>query len=253
MISLLLTCFVLHCPDYNPGLFSQFNTVLGFLEFYEQGHDSIHVDFGKKGIYYEKKWGENWWEYYFEPIAFGKCKKENAISDRQCAAFASRAGEMGCEEAHGLIQKYIRIKPPIQAKIDAFEKDHFAGHFVVGIHFRGTDKSTEARRVCYEEVYREIEKFSAEAILFVATDEQPFLDEIKKRYPGRVCYADAIRSSNDVPVHSTRKNGYLKGEQAVIDCLLLSRTDFLIRTNSNLSLCSTYFNPELPSILLNPN
>ena len=43
-----------------------------------------------------------------------------------------------------------------------------------------------------------------------------------------------------------------EGLDAVVDCLLLSRAHTLIRTASNLSLCSTLFNPSLPDRLLNP-
>ena len=39
-------------------------------------------------------------------------------------------------------------------------------------------------------------------------------------------------------------------ENALIDCILLSKTDLLIRTSSNFSLASTFFNPKLPVIEL---
>lgn len=62
----------------------------------------------------------------------------------------------------------------------------------------------------------------------------------------------AQRSSNGEPgVHFINKNNYSLGEEALIDACLLSKCDLLIRTSSNLSLWSTYFNPSLPTILLN--
>jgi hypothetical protein len=41
---------------------------------------------------------------------------------------------------------------------------------------------------------------------------------------------------------------YRKGEDVLIDCLLLSRSDFLLRCQSNVGELATYFNPELPVI-----
>ena len=44
---------------------------------------------------------------------------------------------------------------------------------------------------------------------------------------------------------------FQKGEDAVLDCLLLSRCQVLIRTASNLSQCSALINPDVPEIALN--
>jgi hypothetical protein len=250
--------YILRSPDYNPGLFSLFSTVIGFLDFYEEKQCAIEVDLGKKGVYYEKKKGPNWWTYYFEPIAFGnKTDKIVEISDEQQSSFANKTLErMSREEVHRLIKKYIVLKKPIKKKIDAFAKKHFTDQFVIGIHYRGTDKISEAPRVAYERVFEEIEKVAkgkSKYKLFVATDEQAFLDAILVRFSGKVVYLDSIRSSNGKAIHSSKKNAYQKGEEAILDCLLLSKTNFLIRTESNLGACSTFFNPTIPVIVMNKN
>jgi len=246
--------YVLHNPGYNPGMFSLFSSVLGFLDFHEEKGCAVEVDFGKKGVYYDKKKGPNWWNYYFEPIALGDVGKAIEITDEQQSSFANKIhSQMSRKEVHRLIENYIRIKKPIQAKIEAFILQHFKDHFVIGIHYRGTDKISEAARVDYEAVYQEIEKAideKKEFKLFVATDEQPFLDAISLRYPGKVISIEAIRSSSSKAVHASRKNGYQKGEEALIDCILLSKTNLLIRTSSNLSACSAFFNPDLTVIVL---
>ena len=64
---------------------------------------------------------------------------------------------------------------------------------------------------------------------------------------------DGRRSIDGRPIDVENADGnYQKGLDAVVDCLLLSRAHTLIRTASNLSLCSTLFNPSLPDRLLNP-
>jgi hypothetical protein len=247
--------YVLHSPAYNPGMFSLFSTVLGFLDFYEEKGSPIEVDFEKKGVYYDKKKGPNWWSYYFEPISFGK-KGADAIeiSDAQQSSFADKIlSQMSREEGHRLIEKYIRIKKPLQKKIEAFANKHFKDQFVIGIHYRGTDKISESPRIEYEELYQEIDRAITDKTdfkLFVATDEVAFLDSISNRYKGKVVAIDAIRSSSGKAIHASRKNAYQKGEEALLDCVLLSKTDLLIRTPSNLSACSALFNPIIPVILL---
>ena len=161
------------------------------------------------------------------------------------------------EEGHGLIERYIRITPYIQMKIDTFVEQNFEDYFIIGVHYRGTDKDTEAPRVSYEDVFLEISKAlnkieEHEYKIFVATDEQAFRYLFPEQFPLQVIYTDSIRSVNGEPVHMSQGNNYQKGEDAVIDCLLLSKCNFLIRTSSNLSYCSCFFNPTLPFILLNP-
>jgi hypothetical protein len=46
-------------------------------------------------------------------------------------------------------------------------------------------------------------------------------------------------------------SNYKKGEGALIDCLLLSRCNTLIRTTSFLSAWASIFNPKLPIVLVN--
>ena len=61
-----------------------------------------------------------------------------------------------------------------------------------------------------------------------------------------------FRSVDGRPIDVVNTDGnHQKGLDAVVDCLLLSRTHAMIRTASNLSLCSTLFNPQLPDTLLN--
>ena len=250
--------YILRSPDYNPGMFSLFSTVLGFLEFYEQNACAIEVDLGKKGVYYEKKKGPNWWSYYFEPIVLGDATDaKTQITDDQQSSFAHKAlSQMSREDAHRLIEKYIHIKKPLKEKIDVFVNQHFKDQYVIGVHYRGTDKISEAPRVDYETVYQAIDAAIGGRVdykLFIATDEQPFLDAVSIRYKGKILSLNAIRSTNGKAIHASRKNAYQKGEEALLDCVLLSKTDLLIRTPSNLSACSALFNPKIPVIVLTSN
>lgn len=234
--------------------------VLGALEHYEKWIGicaGLRVDFKDQGLYHDQIAGENWWEYYFEPIDIGA--RENAtltiIDFYHHDMFTQRAEAMPRAGAYRFIARYVRPKTHINEKLDSYARANFEGAFVIGIHYRGTDKHEEARPVPYDRVVAAVrEAINGAGIcrykLFVATDEQPFLDHMLGQFPGKVLYREMLRSADGRPTHKTNGDGFKKGEDAVIDCILLSRTDYLVRTASSLSFCSTLFNPNLPGILL---
>ena len=86
----------------------------------------------------------------------------------------------------------------------------------------------------------------------MATDDYYFLAYMQAHFPGHIIAIDAIRSDGGVAVHFTEKSlNYVKGEDAIVDCVLLSKCDFILKTSSNLSNCSIKFNPIVPIIELN--
>jgi hypothetical protein len=245
-------------PSRNCGLFSIFFDVLSLLECYEKGiYTGIVVNFGTKGLYYEKKYGPNWWTYYFEPIQIGNINNARILllNDPNCPV-SSWNFEMCAKKelAYDLIKKYVKLKPKIEEKINRFIKENFTS-YMIGIHYRGTDKISEAPRVSYEEVVQSVYDLVSmldvsDYKIFVATDEAGLITYLKSYFPNQLCFSDAIRSTNNTPVHEPKTHPYQAGKDAVVDCILLSKTDYLIRTSSNLSKASTYFNPHLPVIEL---
>ena len=249
---------VLTIPDNGsrPGMFSIFRMVLGFFEYYEQNFwGGMQIDFGERGIYYDPSMGPNWWEYYFEPIEEGgiQGKKIKILSYILQEKFFEIGERLPRKRAFGYLSKYVKIKPEIQKEVEEFREREFKEDFVIGVHYRGTDKKIEKKRVAYERIYKEIlsiQRKEPNIKIFVATDEQAFVDDIREHFKGRVIFTNAYRSSDGAPVHLDTSSPYLRGKEAIIDCLLLSQTNILIRTPSYLSLFSTFFNPELPVILL---
>lgn len=242
---------------YPSGLFSIFNMVAGLLDSYEKGElAGFRLEF-QKGYYLDPLHGDNWWEYYCEPLEVGS--PENAIVREidQIAFYALMAEfDLTRKRVNELIKKYIRIKPELLKKALKFSNQYFKSHTVIGLHYRGTDKAREAPRVPYSKVVQEIKKYIASNKLvdfriFVATDEQNFLEYIQHIFPSKICALPMFRASGKKPLHISSKAPYQQGANALVDALLLARVDYLFRTSSNLSLWSTYFNPELPVIMLN--
>ncbi len=125
----------------------------------------------------------------------------------------------------------------------------------IGVHYRGTDKSEDSPAVAYHAVSAAIRSLQqsesiARSAIFVATDDQGFLEHARHAFPGQVAALDIQRSEDGRPLHKARGGGFARGTEAVMDCLLLSRCHRLIRTPSNLGLCSTFFNPRLPVTLV---
>ncbi len=251
------TSVVLRSRD--AGMFSIFYDVLALLQSYENSRfDYVEVNFGTTGCYYDPSYGSNWWGYYFQPVVLGHKSGpvkevyggDEGVNPWDIELRTSRA------EAHRLIGKYIKLHAHVEEKINKFVKKQFRG-YTIGIHYRGTDKISEAPRMPYEYVDAKLQETMQRLghqryTIFVATDEGDFIRYMLTRYGDKICFLhQALRSFDGQPLHVTTSQKYKHGEDAVLDCLLLSKTDLLIRTSSNLSKCSTYFNPHLEVIELN--
>ena len=159
-----------------------------------------------------------------------------------------------------LVSKYIGVKEPVRSKVTEFFSKNLAGRRVLGVHYRGTDKSAEAPPITYSEYRNEISRFLDQNLefdaLFVSSDEQRFVDRVTRDFDGSlpvVYHDDLERSHGGVPVHRSKDGDpYRKAEEALVNCLLLAECDALIKNASYLSAWSKLFNPELRVIFLNP-
>lgn len=247
-------------PTWHPGLYCCYQSLVGFLDFCEQDPPVGYKVFFERGLYLDTSVGLNWWEYYFEPIESGTPgEKTEHISDVMKSKWGTDAiSTISRERASEIIHRYIKPKKHIQDKIDLFIKNEFKDNYIIGVHFRGLDKSSEAPRVPYEVFRDKIQEVIGTRTnyrIFVATDEQLFLDYIVKCFGGRITYTLSRRSKDHEPIHHIHgeqvENRYALGEEAVIDCYLLAQTDILIRNQSNLSSSAANINPKLPVIDLN--
>ena len=254
---------VLDCADgaEASGLFSEVAAVVGGLAHYEARpglYAGLRVDFQDHGLYYDPAAGANWWEYYFEPVAISSTREaiERIVPTWQHDDFAEYVElDMRRDIAADILKRHVRIKESMRAQVDRWWVEQAGGASVIGIHYRGTDKWEGAPPVPYEAVAAAVREARLAAggprgRVFVATDEQAFLDHMLMAFPGEVIYRQMPRSVDGTAMHKTPGNGFQKGQDAVIDCLLLARCARLIRTDSDLGLFSTFFNPDLPVRLL---
>jgi len=245
-------------PDAG-AFFSEFHTVLGALDFMETSSNcsGLRVNFENKNFYYDKEYGKNWWEYYFEPIDIGE--KTDIVKKfpyyKRVAFSLNSEFAMSRKRGNELIRKYVFLRSHIKNRINNFYEINFRENYVIGVHYRGTDKCLDADIVLYKDVYERLQnviKGRHNYKIFIATDDPYFLTYMNAHFPGFIIAIDAIRSDGGAGVHFIEKgHNYKKGEDAIVDCVLLSKCDLLLKTSSNLSNCSIKFNPNIPVINLN--
>lgn len=253
--------FVLLNSRPKGGMFSIFDDVLDLLQRHEMGfYQGVEIDFAQTGLYYQPNYGKNWWSYYYNPIHLGtsQAPQKRAFGGPPYITHWHHDPIPKVKKAaFRLIQKYFHLKSHMQKKIDTL-KAMFKDHFVISVHFRGTDKHKEAPTVPYKKFIQAVQTVmktygTRNYKIFIATDEQAFLEYMIKIFGKRVFYnKDAIRSCNGRPVHfDPRYNHYKCGEDALIDAILLSHGNYLIKSCSNLSRWSIFFNPDIPYVQLN--
>lgn len=252
-----------HQKDYiifkglDVGLFAVFNNILTMLDDFEKKEIAgARVDL-HKGLYYQPSIGPNWWHYYFKPIKIGKETKD--INYKDIGYYRQNTNcRITRERGFYLINKYIKIQPYVYRLVDSFYDKNLTNAFLIGIHYRGTDKSSEAPRVDYakvaQAVQNKIKSLNGKTYkIFIATDEQQFIDYIKNRFTN-VYYADSARSTDGKPLHyAHNRSPFKQGLECLTDALLLSRCNTVIRTASNVSGAVSMFNPKAEFISLNEN
>ena len=165
---------------------------------------------------------------------------------------------LNIELATYLIDKYLAVKQDVLGEVESFCHQHFANRRVLGVHYRGTDKTKESPVVPYDTVKRNIEhylKLRPETdSVFIASDDINFIENMERASVGRpIIYRnDSLRSGDGNSIHeSADTNKYEVNRDAIVNCFLLSRCDALLKTASILSGWSKLFNPNLPVVVLN--
>jgi hypothetical protein len=244
------------------GFFGQMNWCL-FICQYCEAHGLV-PDIRLTGdIYLDRRRGPNWLDHYFDwtsPIGAEEIARRVRYT-RKIADFQEMgppiAPAMSVEDGARVLRKYLRPKPHIAARVEDFLGGLGVAGEIVGMHFRGTDKPHEAPRVswqhCLDVLRAHLRAHRSVRAVLVASDEQAFIDFMRAAALDVPVYshADHIRSASGKPVHMEPGNGYEKGEDALVNALLLSKCATVIRTTSFLSAWASIFNPDLKVVLLN--
>lgn len=250
---------VLH--DRPGGLFSLYCQVLGGLLVSDQLGCALRLHFVTGDYRTPDCSGTGWWTQFFESDVYNPERKRGGNSvELPATKKSARLAHLGVDMDRRLafrLSRRLVIRRDIMEETAGFERQRFCDHPVLGIHYRGTDKLlVEAVRIPYESLIDMLSRLDPRIRFFVATDEQAFLDALIRGFGERIVFRRQHRSLDGTPVHhfdaNEKETGFIRGKDAIIDALLLSRCGAIVRTPSNLSLASTFLNPNIPALVLKP-
>lgn len=252
---------VIKNKDPKQGLFSIYRIALCYIkELVSLGYLPV-VDMQTIGNAYlnpDKLGLENSWEYYFEqpsgisvteahvsahvidtsniPLVTNlACNFDDVLKSKKIRQFYSR-----------LSSEYIRMKPTIKTIIEQRYQNIFSkvpkGEKVCGILFRGSDYSKlkpymHQIQPSIDMVIDKVTKLSKEwgfSYLFVATEDENALTELKKNFQNRILYLERLRFQDTgkellADIDFQRENDrYIKGLDYLTEMILLSKCNFII-------------------------
>lgn len=155
----------------------------------------------------------------------------------------------------------IRVNDTIGRQVDQFVEKNFSKN-TLGLQLRGSDKMdfgsgpNLGRKVLPEEYFPYIDKYLAEhpddTKIFVATDQRQWLGIMEEAYPGKILsFAEiSLSDTNENRLHDA-ENKALRGAEVMVDALLLSRCDYLLKCHAAVGEMALVMNPNLQFLDLN--
>lgn len=256
-------------PDANAGFCALITYALNGVRLALERNRLPVVNFDRDNcsLFYDEEYGENVWEYYFEPVAgmsYTELKRRmddgdldpsfvsrfdardlmrrhHSDPERVATFWASDVPEapaewMAAKRRLGreYVAKYVQVKPHVAEKVQGFVDKHFRGRFTFGAHVRGTDfayAEPTPPEAYFEAIERLVQRKGLRNYgVFLATDQQQFVDRFQREYGSSLVTYDSFRGSGDVaPFRLRAVNPYRKGEDVLVDTLLLSRCDHVLK------------------------
>lgn len=205
-----------------------------------------------KGPYVDlEEENDNQWEFCFEQ----PCIQSSDLQDQSVTMSLVPFPASQLQKDHvldvfknsiGSVFSKFKIKEEIIEAVEEFKIQNGLTVPYASCHVRGTDKDTEIARVPIEYFFVQCDKLlETYPKLFLATDEEPVVNQFVERYGDRVCYQNIIRSTNGAPLHFSNNSGKKMMQGILKDILLLSQSSFMVRTTSSVSAAAICFNPDL--------
>ena len=278
---------ILEIRSEKAGFFAIFLQVIGNLEWCEKNNYKPWVNFSDQNCLYWVEDGyrgtKNAWEYYFENVSdycpenvesdgvevltwnwYNPPNEDGIGLDNWDSKWNDEPPLFYRKYVNKLIVKYIRIKDYIEKQVNEFFAESMNNGKICGVHVRRTDSVADLskrspflnqyiKEVNHYIKHVELKENNSKVKVFLATDDAKVLEEFRKTFGNRLIYCDFTRSSSGEALHiSSKVNKPKVGEEVLIECLLLSKCDFLIHSRSNVSSAALYINPELDHIYIQP-
>ena len=201
-------------------------------------------------LYQNKEISSDVFDMYFQRVG-RPCESDCAtISYRFPADLTLKDIELGLtlRDAHESFYRNFAIREQFIDEARAIFNDGFEE--AVGVHFRGSDKRLEVKRIAFEDLVAAVDlamEVSGCENLFVATDEAAFLEFAEQRYgKHRTRSLECKHLSDGISgAHYLSGDGFQKGREALVTLLALSMCKLCVRAPSHLSAWAKILNLDL--------
>lgn len=206
----------------------------------------------KTSYFDDKILNKNTWEYFID-VDTDLSISENTISDIWIGKINFYGYDFNYDNvderiiAKDIINKHVKFNKDILNSVNYFFDNKMKDLKVLGIHKRGTDISIHHDKLDIDTYFSEIDLIKSEYdVILLCTDELLVVDIFKNRYDNIITFESKTLSENkNIPSFKYRKDGYLMGFEVIVESILLSKSDFLLKTSSNVSNFSLLYNPFL--------
>ncbi len=257
-----ILCVEIDCSSN--GFFAQMSGLVPILMYCCRSRLTPYIVLSSKA-YADSEHGPNFLEYFFDGPVLTRTQL------RALKKFPIRRVERFCDlpywernqypslrEGHRFFNSYYQIKSTFVEEARSFHRKELKGLPALGVHFRGTDKVSEATELKPDEVVAsilEVMRIHREIkCIFLSTDAEHMISYCRQKLPQFevVVRQDEVRSSDEVAVHCKMVGRpYEKGKDAIMNCIILSQCAVLLKSMSHLSGWSKVFNPDLKVYLMN--
>jgi len=180
--------------------------------------------------------------------------KISLLEFKQNNKISFKFNEHSYEIANNIFNKFFKFNNFINNQIHEVNLSSKS----LGIHYRGTDKNFDngqSNSISCDEFLLIIDDYLKKndvSNIFCCSDEEIFISKIKKKYPEKIIEYKQLRSNNSKNFGFFR-NGQYSSESiqndltnnSIIDMLLLSQCNTIIKTSSALSCFSKIINPNI--------
>lgn len=243
----------------------------------------INFDHQVHSYFYQASLGTNVWEYFWEPV-YGvslesvlALRESGAISPEQIKSFSkqemadwhqrdpSRIGTFwnstrpanpdawmraSRRRAQEMYSRYIHIRSSIVRKAELFAAENFNSDYLFTAHVRSTDFA-HAAATPVKRYFDKLDELVSEKNLlhyrvFLATDQEQIVQLFQEQYGRKLVTYNANRSRTDVAAYKDSSiSGYRKGEDVLVDIMLLARGDHLLKCAASAGEFAIWMNPSL--------
>ncbi|NBV06145.1 MAG: hypothetical protein EBS06_02780 [Proteobacteria bacterium] len=246
------TFYVIWRSFLGAGFFSNFTQVISHMQAAKRLGMIPVIDFKNfKTLYNEKtpiNGKENSWEYYFKQVSpydleeVYRSKRVFFCNGEPAPQSVFEVEKIEEKSYKDFVKNNIHLQENVEKELEKYS--HFFDKRILGVHFRGKELNvaqlhgygpTPEQMLRYTDEI--LEKYKIERI-FISTEEKDYFDLFIKRYGDKVFYSDALRTSkvNSYNLINYRTNHrYLLGMEALVDSILLSKCNGLLRGNSCMS------------------